>query len=509
MNIRKYLKYSIIFATLFVFNCFSMIAKADEYLTQVTPRNWTQIQDGRRYSVAQVGVTDLLTYIFIEVDATKKQKKVNLYADPAYSKIYAGNKELPLLGILDPRGNVHKFTSTHDWVWDEMPKNSKSQYCLVFSGRPSPGVNDITIKLVGVGKKDYTFRNIHIDNPQNGYKEWRPTELENTYKQYINQNKDAFQGIYSNGDLKVGVLKFGNNDWRILYINGGNRNKWWSPTDAIAQFSSSVGSRLQGGTYVWPNKETTTCHAELDGDNLRLYYNNTDMLFLREYPAPTKTYIDPKEKPVGDIWTGTGWALLNDHIVTNFHVIKGARTITVKGIGGNLNSSLKAEVVATDEVNDLAILKVKGANIKQIPYSVSTSPVEVGQEVFVLGYPMTDTMGEEIKLTNGIISSLSGFQGTQNNYQISVPIQPGNSGGPMFDSNGNVVGVVVAKHTQATLASYAIKISYLNTLMYRSLGCSLFPKDNRVSNLPLTDKVKVIKNYVYYIMCSDTPDYVF
>lgn len=479
---------------------------ADDFMTQVSPRRWTQPQDGRRYSISQVGVSDLLTFIFIEVEAMKKQKNVNLYADPATSKVFAGDKELPLLGILDPRGNVHKFTSTYDWVWNEMPKNSKSEYCLVFSGRPNPGETTITVRLNGIGSKSYTFGNIQINNPSNSAQLWNPGALENTIKQIHNNTHDDLQGIYRYGDLKLGLFKAADNDWRIVYISGGSRSKWWSPADAFAQFTSRNGSSLTNGTYVWANKETTNCTAQIDGDNLRIFYNHTDMLLMREYPAPTRTYIDPTKPPKGDVWTGTGWSLLDNYIVTNLHVIRGARTISIKGINGNSNTSYNADVVATDEINDLAILKVKGISITNIPYAVSTQPVEVGQEVFVLGYPMTDTMGEEIKLTNGIVSALTGFQGAQNNYQISAPIQPGNSGGPMFDSNGNVIGIVVSKHTEATLAGYAIKISLLDNLMRRTIGRTVFPTQNRISSLPLTDKIKMARRYVYYIMCSDTPD---
>ena len=69
---------------------------------------------------------------------------------------------------------------------------------------------------------------------------------------------------------------------------------------------------------------------------------------------------------------------------------------------------------------------------------MNTTTSEVGEEVFVLGYPLTATMGDEIKLTTGVISSKSGFQGDISQYQISAPVQPGNSGGPLFDSKGNI-----------------------------------------------------------------------
>ncbi len=78
---------------------------------------------------------------------------------------------------------------------------------------------------------------------------------------------------------------------------------------------------------------------------------------------------------------------------------------------------------------------------------------DVGETVYVSGYPLRATMGDEIKLTNGI---KSGFQGDITNYQISVPVQPGNSDGPLPDSNGNVTGVISAKHIGAENVSYAV-----------------------------------------------------
>jgi S1-C subfamily serine protease len=74
-------------------------------------------------------------------------------------------------------------------------------------------------------------------------------------------------------------------------------------------------------------------------------------------------------------------------------------------------------------------------------------------------------MGDEVKLTNGIISSKSGFQGDVTSYQITAPVQPGNSGGPLFDDKGNIIGIINAKHVGAENASYAIKASYLMNLI--------------------------------------------
>lgn len=207
-------------------------------------------------------------------------------------------------------------------------------------------------------------------------------------------------------------------------------------------------------------------------------------------------------------WSGTGFALTNNHIVTNFHVVEEAKSISVQGINGNFNNKYSATVIATDKVNDLAILKINGANISNssIPYSVKTTTSEVGEDIFVLGYPLTSTMGDEIKLTTGVISSKSGFQGDLSLYQISAPIQPGNSGGPLFDAKGDIIGIVSAKHREAENVGYAIKASYLRNLMESTISTNILPQMNRISAQNLSGKVKAVKDFVYYVVCSNDPN---
>ena len=128
---------------------------------------------------------------------------------------------------------------------------------------------------------------------------------------------------------------------------------------------------------------------------------------------------------------------------------------------------------------------------------------EVGEDIFVLGYPMTTTMGSEIKLTNGIISARSGYDGDVALYQISAPIQPGNSGGPLFDKKGNLIGVICAKHTGAENAGYAIKTSYLRNLVESVADLNILPSKNNISSLELKDQVKQITPFVFLIKCSN------
>jgi S1-C subfamily serine protease len=87
-------------------------------------------------------------------------------------------------------------------------------------------------------------------------------------------------------------------------------------------------------------------------------------------------------------------------------------------------------------------------------------------------------------------------------YQISAPVQPGNSGGPLFDGSGNLIGIVSAKHGGAENVGYAIKVSYLINLVESSLPSSIIPFNNSISSRPLTGKVKGVKNHIFMIKCN-------
>ena len=111
-------------------------------------------------------------------------------------------------------------------------------------------------------------------------------------------------------------------------------------------------------------------------------------------------------------------------------------------------------------------------------------------------------MGEEIKLTNGIISAKTGFDGDVSQYQISAPVQPGNSGGPLLDYQGNVIGVICAKHQGTENVTYAIKTSQVKSLIESVSDLSILNTTNQISGKTLKDQVKIANKFVYIIKCS-------
>ena len=138
--------------------------------------------------------------------------------------------------------------------------------------------------------------------------------------------------------------------------------------------------------------------------------------------------------------TGTGFFVTDDgYFVTCAHVVQGASSFHIK----TANGSIVARLVKKDAALDIALLKVSGT-YPALPLAPH-SQEKLGDSVFTIGFPNTDLQGVAPKLTKGEISSLSGIRDDPRCYQISVPVQPGNSGGALVDERGNVVGVVAAR----------------------------------------------------------------
>ncbi|MGA2750513.1 MAG: serine protease [Verrucomicrobiota bacterium] len=176
---------------------------------------------------------------------------------------------------------------------------------------------------------------------------------------------------------------------------------------------------------------------------------------------------------------GSGFFVTRDgYLLTNHHVVKDAEKIEVK-----YNTQvLQAKVIKVDKDNDLALLKVEGANFNALSLS-PTDSADLGQPVFTIGFPNIQMQGVAPKFTDGKISSLTGMQDDPADYQISVPVQPGNSGGPLCDLNGQVLGVVVSRLNDLAVletsgmvpqnVNYAVKARHARRLLQSVKGLQL------------------------------------
>lgn len=170
--------------------------------------------------------------------------------------------------------------------------------------------------------------------------------------------------------------------------------------------------------------------------------------------------------------TGTGFAISNDgRIITAYHVVREAEKIEVRF---NDEEWVEAKLLKHSQANDIAILKID-KKLTSFLKVENTKVLELGDKVFTIGYPVIGVLGEEPKYTEGTVSSLSGVQGEDSLLQVSVPIQPGNSGGPLVDDNGDVVGLItstaaieyflISSGSLPQNVNWAIKADYIGLML--------------------------------------------
>ena len=190
---------------------------------------------------------------------------------------------------------------------------------------------------------------------------------------------------------------------------------------------------------------------------------------------------NPKASGSGAIVTAEG------HILTAAHVVAGAKRVTVITELGTKN----ATIVRLDEANDLAVLKITEGKYTPLPIA-SSRKVQLGQSISTIGFPNITIQGFSPKVTKGEISSLNGIGDDPRLWQISVPVQTGNSGGPVLDENGNLVGVVVSKLGISAAkitgdipqnVNYAVKGAYALALLEPYLGTDS-PEPSHPATLP-------------------------
>ena len=206
------------------------------------------------------------------------------------------------------------------------------------------------------------------------------------------------------------------------------------------------------------------------------------------------------------IATGSGFVVSPaGHIVTNDHVVAGCGHMRVRHLGPD---SMPAEILARDSKNDLAVLKIAGAPGKTATFRTGAD-IRPGDGVVVVGFPLTGLLAEDANVTTGGVSALAGFRNDPRYLQISAPVQPGNSGGPLLDLSGNVVGVVSAELDAARMAStggivpqnvnFAIKLLVLRQF----LDANHVPYRGAASNLHLeaADVGEAAKGFTALVEC--------
>jgi serine protease Do len=213
-----------------------------------------------------------------------------------------------------------------------------------------------------------------------------------------------------------------------------------------------------------------------------------------------KAQINTDAKSIQFKSGGTGFLIDGKgYLVTNAHIIRNSKNIAVFN---NKGEEYKAIVLRTDNARDIAILKIEDKNFKQVitlPYGISKTVNDVAEPIYTLGYPRNDIVYSE-----GYLSARTGFNHDTLSCQLGIAANRGNSGGPVFNHDGDVIGIISNKETEAEGVAFAIQSKYIfdaidelkKDTAYQSLK---LPVKSTLRGMDKKQQVKKIQDYVFMV----------
>jgi serine protease Do len=302
------------------------------------------------------------------------------------------------------------------------------------------------------------------------------------YKHSLNEveAKLADEGVISRSQLK-GKAK-------VIFLW-----KKYKRNIAVAASIAGIISIATAGMIVAYTKKVTDSNKEdlvaiIKGEVRKAEMNSRQ---------PSKTIPvapSPDYRATGFLIDGKGY------IVTNAHVVNRMKTIYVQN---NKGEYFSANSVYSDPLADLAILKINDTafkNMGALPYAIKKTNSDLGEQIFTLGYPRNI-----IVYGQGYLSAKSGMEGDSTAYQISVSVNPGNSGGPVLNTNGEVIGIITSKNRTADGVVFAAKSKNIYRLieaLEKSDTASRIKLTNAtgIKGLEIKQQVKKIEEFVFMVV---------
>jgi serine protease Do len=264
--------------------------------------------------------------------------------------------------------------------------------------------------------------------------------------------------------------------------------RYWPITAVAASLTLFVAVTIM---YFSAEKQSVVEYKELRKTVDRLQKSQKQM--MEEIKENTKPEVPPGK------YSGTGFFIsAKGFLATSYHVVKDADSVYIMN---EKFGRMKVSVIFSDLKKDIAILEVddKSSLPRALPYLIAKDEADLGEAVYTLGYPR-----EDIVFGEGSISALSGFRQNPDAYQMSVPVNPGNSGGPLFNSHGDLVGIISGLQTQTHGAAFAMKSSILHNVLSDFPQDSLakkivFPVRNNLKSHTRVEQVKRWKDFVFMV----------
>ncbi|HVZ55281.1 MAG TPA: trypsin-like peptidase domain-containing protein [Chitinophagaceae bacterium] len=311
------------------------------------------------------------------------------------------------------------------------------------------------------------------------------------WKKFKNTLHDVHTDLAGQGRIHADRLK---GRERVVYL--------WNRYKRVAAIAASIAGVTAIGISTLVN--SITPHAKNEQVQQLVYEVNNIKAFTQKLDNKIdrvdqkSTYNNVINAPVR--YNGTGFLVDGRGLlVTNAHVVKNSQNIFIQN---NKGDQFKAFVVRLDIPRDIAILKIDDDRYKpagSLPYGIRKSASDLAEPVFTLGYPR-----DEIVYGEGYLSAKTGFNGDTLSCQIGIAANPGNSGGPVFNRNGEVIGILSTKEKQAEGVVFAIQSRYILQALDELRKDSLYhnlrvPTASTLTGVDKVQQAKKLQDYVYMV----------
>ena len=321
------------------------------------------------------------------------------------------------------------------------------------------------------------------------------------------------QGTYTwkNGDKYVGQHIYNSRTGKGTYTYSPRSE--WAGHKYVGDFKDGLFSGQGTYTYADGSRDVGTWkNDKLNGYAIKYFANGSikqegifkdDEWLYAEESSPNILNEGNQDNKVINASSGSGFAVsLDGYVITNNHVIEGCQEVILH----TKEKDIKTRIISFDPQNDLALLK--GDFQPRTVFALSNNRPELLQDIYVAGYPFGNAISSSIKVTKGIISSLTGIGNNFSNIQIDAALQSGNSGGPIIDDYGNVIAVAVSKLDAKYMlenfgsipenTNFGIKSSVVKSMLDSNDVDRPNANQNEISKTKLG---KMISSGTYYISC--------
>lgn len=311
--------------------------------------------------------------------------------------------------------------------------------------------------------------------------------------------REGIKAYYERQQLKSKMAQW--EEDKTFPIQQKKQHNLWRPIMAAASISLMI---TVGGValyhFVYRNNIDGEIKSELKDLSREVEKTSQEAGYANAYiKSESNKKSNVTEKPS---FAATAFALTSDgYLVTNSHVVKDKKTVTIEQQQGQNTISYTAEVVETNKKLDFALLKIKDSSFtgfEKIPYSISDKNVTLAQKIYTMGFPKNDIVYSE-----GVISSLSGLKSDTMFYQINVIAAEGQSGSPVINEKGELLGVLTNKRRNADGETYCVKTKYiLQHIDNLEKENKVNIKTNQRSKLAgkkLPDQVKAVMPFVFVV----------